>query len=279
MSTITRTRLLPPITGVKLVWAQTGSFTSDVNSKLAATVADDQLKDIRARADRGGNAAELELEYVNCASATMEASLRNLDIIYKGRQLKFQENAQLREAYMEQIKEGFDFGGKAKDFLKALPMMTFTGAGGVTLVKLLNLPDWALWVAGLGLAAVGYGINLLVVQDARRKKQHLFMLQYYERSVYYDQYLGRSVQSLAALYTELNRIHANVFTGPYDADTTPADQVIRNTLAGTEPTFCDYVHKHMKAGIITPEMWAQCESKVPAPDGSGGEAPCPFWAR
>jgi hypothetical protein len=194
MSTTVRTALLPPVTGVRLVWALTGNFTSDDNSKLAASVADDQLKDIRARADRAGNS--LELEYVNCASATMQASLRNLEIIYKGREINFQENAQLREAYMEQIKQGIDFGGKAKDFLKALPLMTFSGAGGVTLVKLLGWPDWALWVGGLGLAAVGYGINVLVVHDARRKKQYLFMLQDYERSVYYEQYLGRSTLSL-----------------------------------------------------------------------------------
>jgi hypothetical protein len=277
MNATARTALLPPVTGVKLVWALTGNFTSDDNSKLAASVADDQLKDIRARADRGGNSAELE--YVNCASATMQASLRNLEIIYKGREINFQENAQLREAYMEQIKQGIDFGGKAKDFLKALPMMTFTGAGGVTLVKLLMWPDWALWVAGLGLAAVGYGINLLVVQDARRKKQYLFMLQDYERSVYYEQYLSRSILSLASLYADLNRLHASVFSGPYDADTTTADEVIRRTLAGTNPTFCKYVHKHMKTGVITPEIWAQCESGVPAPDGSGGEERCRFWAK
>ncbi len=61
--------------------------------------------------------------------------------------------------------------------------MTFTGAGGVTLVKLLRWPNWALWVGGLGLAAAGYSINLFFVNRARKKKQRLLMMQDYERSV------------------------------------------------------------------------------------------------
>jgi hypothetical protein len=264
------TELLPPTTGVRLVWAMTHGFSRKDGSKPSTDAASDLLKDILSRA--GTAADKREAEYVIGASAAMHACFRNIETIYNGRNANFDENNKLRDALQEQMKRAMSFGSEAKDFLKSLPTMTFTGAGGVTLAKLLGRQDWTVWVSGLALAAIGYGIHLLVVGQVGKNKQRLLMLQDYEHTVYYEHYLNRVVRSLASLYTDLCHIHEKVFGKPYDQNTTPAEELVEATLAGTRPTFCEKVHSHMRDGIIDSDQWCHCESGIPDP-----EHECPLW--
>jgi len=91
---MSQTTLLPPITAIRMIWARTGAFSNDEHSKLSAVLTEAALKDIKDRAEKD----DKEREYVISAIATMDASLRSLDTIYKGRELNFQENERLRSA-------------------------------------------------------------------------------------------------------------------------------------------------------------------------------------
>lgn len=180
------TGLLPPIVAVRLVWARTSGFSNDEHSKRSAVLAEANMKDIKDRAK--GNAKEEE--YVYSSIAAMDASLRSLDMIYKGRQLNFEENAKLRSSYLNSLKENLEFGNKAKDFMKSLPTMTVASAGGVTIAQMLNIAGMTLWLVGLILAALGYWINLVIVRLVRNKKQMYYVQQDYERDLYYEQYIS-----------------------------------------------------------------------------------------
>lgn len=260
-----QTSLLPPVTAVRMVWARTGSFSDDLHSGQSAALVEAALKEIKDRAEKDEN----ERRYVISAISTMDASLRNLDIIYKGRQLNFNENEKLRTAYLASVNENLDFGNKTKDFLKSLPAMSIGGAGSVTVAQYFKLSSIQLWGVGIALAGLGYVINLVIVRAMRRGKQMLYVRQDYERDLYYNQYLTRVATTLTALYLDLDRIHKNAFgqSYPMDAD---VKVVVGEMLEGVRATFCNYIHKHMNEKKITPELWSLCET------GKDTEN-CPFW--
>jgi hypothetical protein len=55
-------------------------------------------------------------------------------------------------------------------------------------------------------------------------------------------------------------------------DGAEVNQIIEDMLRGVRPTFCKYVHKHMREKKITPELWPRCETGTPEAIKS-----CPFW--
>lgn len=248
------TTLLPPVTAIRMVWAQTGRFSDDAHSQETSILVDASLKSIVDQAE------DDEKKYVTSAVATMNACLRSLDIVYKGRELNFQENEKLRLAYLESIKESLSFGEKAKDFLQSVPTMTIAAAGGVTIGQILKASPIVLWGLGLVLAAAGYLFNRLIVRRARRQTQMLYIAQDYERSVYYNHYITRTSTILKSLYLDLDRIHKNIFGTPYPIDGIEIGNVIKDLLEGVRPSFCKYVHKHISEKKITPEIWATCET-------------------
>ncbi|MFQ5613870.1 MAG: hypothetical protein ACE5H9_17250 [Anaerolineae bacterium] len=262
------TSLLPPPSAVRMVWALTGAFSNDQHSNQSAILVEAALKDIKDRAE----ADEKENQYVISAIATMDASRRSLDTIYKGRQLNFEENGKLRSVYLDSVRDSFDFGSKAKDFLKSLPTMTIGTAGGMTIAQALGLSGSVLWAVGLILAAAGYLVNLWFVRRARRQTQLLYIAQDYERGLYYDQYVSRVAVILTSLYLDINRIHKNVFGTPYPTDGVAASQIIEDMLHGVRPTYCQYVHKHMREKKVTPELWSLCET-----GSAGAVQKCPHW--
>jgi len=105
---MSQTFLLPPVSAVRMVCARTGIFSKDEHSKISAVLTESALKSIRDRAE----ADDKERKYVNSAIATMDATLRNLDVIYKGRELNFEENEKLRKVYLDSVKENLEFGKK-----------------------------------------------------------------------------------------------------------------------------------------------------------------------
>ncbi len=260
MNNKAHTYLLPPDTAVRILWARTGSFSSDPHSQISAGQAELASKEIRQRAEGD----ELEESYVISAFAAMDACYRNLDIIHKKRNQDFEQNRKLRNAYFETVKENLEFGTKAKDFLKSLPAVTIGGAGGLTIAEALGLsarPVWS-WVFALGLASAGYLFNLLIVRLMRKKKQMLYVLQDYERGKYYNQYVDRAISLLSSLYADLNRVHRNVFGQNYPREEeieTRERGALEGIFDGIRPSYCPHIHRHMQGGKVTPDLWPTCE--------------------
>jgi len=268
---MSKSALLPTVTAVRMVWAMSGKFTKNEPSQTMAAYVEDVLKGIEEQAPQ--ISAE-ENSYVTSAAATMKASLRSLDIVYKGRNLNFKENEKLRTAYLESVKESLSFGSKAQDFLKSLPSMTIAGAGGVTLAQYFGASGFQLWGAGLFLTGLGYVVNFYFVRRARRKTQMLYVIQDYERGLYYEQYLDRVTVVLLGLFLDLERIHKRVFKENYETDTNPTTvrSIVKDILAGVHSTFCPYAHKHMAEKKVTPELWTLCESGT-----AEAVKKCPLW--
>ena len=259
-----KTHLLPPVTAIKMVWARTGALSSDPHSQISAGQAELAAKEIRERA--AGN--EHEERYVICAFAAMDACYRNLDIIHKKRNQDFQQNEKLQNAYFETVKENLEFGTTAKDFLQSLPSVIIRGAGGLTLAEVLGLSVRPVcsWVFALGLASAGYLFNLLIVRLMRKKKQMLYVLQDYERGKYYNQYVDRAITILTSLFTDLDRIHRNVF-GQYYPREEEIESGERGVLDGIveriRTSYCLLIHRHMQARKVTPDLWLTCEVGSP----------------
>lgn len=268
---MSKTALLPTVTAVRMVWAMSGKFSNDAPSQTMATYVEDVLKGIEEQAPQ---ISDDERSYVTSAVATMKASLRSIDVVYKGRDLNFKENEKLRSAYLESVKESLDFGNKAQDFLKSLPAMTIAGAGGVTVAQYFNFSGFMLWGIGLVLAGLGYLVKFYFVIRARRKTQMDYVTQDYERGLYYEQYLDRVNLVLLGLFLDLERIHKRVFRENYEADTTSSavQSIIDDILSGVHSTFCPYAHKHMAEKKVTPELWTLCESGT-----RKAVKNCPLW--
>jgi hypothetical protein len=253
-----------------MVWARTGSFSEDAHSKLSSTLSEASMKDLGSRVEQD----ESERRYIVGALAAMDACLRNLDIIYKKRSQDFQENERLRNAYFETVKDNLDFGSRARDFLKSLPAVAIGGAGGLTLTQALGMTgnDLWLWVFGLTLAAAGYLVNLVVVRIMRRKKQRIYLMLDYEKGLYFEQYLNRAAVLLTSLVRDLDRIHKKVFGLGYPNVSEDSGEMLSGIFNGIRTEFCPYVHRHMRGGKITPELWPVCEVGGPA-----ARADCAYW--
>jgi hypothetical protein len=200
----------------------------------------------------------------------MDATYRNLDIIYKGRDLNFKENETLRQAYLDSIRDNMEFGKKAGDYIKTIPTLGIFGAGSVTIIEWLDLERFK-WAFILGTASLGYLVTMLVVRWMRGKTQEQYIAQDYERGLYFDQFVTRTASTLVSLYNDLDRIHRNVFGQPYPVDANVTD-IVGEMLKGVRPTFCPHVHKHMKENAVKPEYWTLCETGNPA-----ATQKCPLW--
>lgn len=268
MSLSKQTALLSPALAVRLTWARTGAFTNDDYSKAGALRVEAAIKEIKLRA----GADPAEKDYVEGALNLMEAAMRSLDTVYKGRNNNFDENAKLRESNLETIKEGLEFGTKAKDFLKSLPTVGITvGAGTISLADMLGseADNTALALAALVLAGVGYLIHAVCVVVFRKSRQRLYVRQDYERDLYYEQYLSRVRLVLTDLLIQVECLHVRMFGQAYPPCLDGEDPV-ELLLKGIRPTYCKHVHRHMADGTITPHLWALCES------GSAAHG-CPKW--
>jgi len=253
-----KTALLSPLVAIKLAWGLTGRFPEEEFSKNNAVLVEDMLKDIRERAKSHNDPKEKE--YVEQSLALIIASFRNLETIYKGRNLNFDENERLRLKYMESIEENIDFGNKIKNILKSIPTMTITTAAGtITLVQWLSLSPIQGWGVGVACAALGYMINLGIVKTMRRQMQQNYVDQDYDRNLYYSRYVTQVTMTLKLLYLDIDRLHKSIFKTEYVPEAS-VDDLIQDSLKSIRPAFCDYIHKHKRMRIITPELWCLCET-------------------
>jgi hypothetical protein len=267
------TKTLAPSTAVRFAWAIAGQFASEPESKICAQKAEEALKNLSAQAATDPK----EHSYVSQCVATIQAAVRSLEVIYKGRELNFEENEKLRQAYIDNVQDSIQFGSRAKDYLKALPSMVIAGPGvagtlGPTLVDLFGFQEYQtlfLWGFGAVTAGLGYLIYWGIVLLGRKKTQMLYVKQDYERNLYYDQYVARIKSALEGLYEDIDRLHEKAFSTRFGG----ATGVVNDVLKGTESTMCQKVHEHMKHKIVTPEVWTLCEV--------GGERGrnCDLWAK
>lgn len=268
------TTLLPPSTAVKIAWAMTGFFVkNNPESQDIATEAKEHLDSIIERAKRTN---DTEKAYVNIAAADIEATMRTLDTIYKGRELNLEENDKLRAVTLKNIEEDSKFGRSAQDFLKSLPTMAIAaGAGTVTLNEVLesaSLPGWSLWLIGLGFAGIGFFINLWVVKLNSRRRQKLYIQQDYERTIYFQQYMTRVRTALIILYTDIDRAHNQFFKKKYPLDkSVKVATVVKDILRGAMPTLCEEIHRHIQEGKITTDLWTLCDAGIQLVEG------CKYW--
>ena len=267
---------LSPLASVGLAWTIAGKFTSEPESKMTAQLAEDRLK----AALESVGAGTVEQQYLSRVETAILAAVRNLEVIYKGRELNFAENERLRQAYMENVRENIEFGRNARSYLKALPTMAIAGPGGTALL-VNNLPQRLtgehetlfLWLLGAALSGIGYWIYRGVMFLSRKRTQTLYVQQDCERNLYYSSYVTRVEVVLAGLYSHVDRVHSQTFGAPYPHSEGNAATVVGELLAGIQPRMCRYVHEHMRAGVVTPELWPLCEA------GGEGVESCPHWRK
>lgn len=280
---MTKTNLLPPLKAVQITWARTGAFSEAFHSQQYAEDANKELKDIKNRAKNNKN----EEEYVSNAIALIEANLRNLDNIYKLRNLNFEDNQKLRSTHLDYVKQSLDFGIKTKDFLKSIPSIALGGAGGITLAQIIGASSVQLWIAGLFFAGLGYLINWIIIKNMRVEKQWLYIQQDYERSLYFEEYLNKAYIILKNLYNDVYQEHENIFKNKYPTNES-SNELIKNFLKGIQPTFCKHIKKHLKNNNVEDrkgnpitgrklkklicEQWTYCET-----GNLEGTKNCPLW--
>jgi hypothetical protein len=217
------------------------------------------LEDIRKRA---GDDYKKNL-YVDRVLAAMDASLRSLNTIYKGRNLNFDENTALRKAYLKSMKESIKYGYELKDLVKTLPATTSIGAVlGAALPRIsekLSLHDDSSWPVVAIFALGGFLIGWILVQLEGQKTQRLHVRQDLERKLYFCSYLQRVYDVLESLYDSVCLIYSDTFGKEYPRKK-EEKETITKMLGGMVPKICECAPRHLIENKINPELWPICET-------------------
>lgn len=267
-----RTKLLPPITAIHIVWSRTGEFSDEAQSKKIALVSKAQLEEIRRKAVQEDVPAE-ERAYVGRALALIESSMRTLDTVYKARSLNFKENGKLRDAYLNTVKSAVQQGKSLTEYVMSLPGLAIGSAGGVTLATVLTHNSTLQWAAGVFAAALGYLINWWFLWEFGRRKERNYVLADYQRNLYFEQYVERVEAALGCLHAELERAHLAEFGESYENQEETRSE-IACILDSIRPTWCKYIHEHIHHHLITAIVWPMCETG--GPEKAEGKT-CPNW--
>ncbi len=266
-----------------MTWAQTSLFSVGTKLEKTSYLIGPVLREItKEAAEKEGY--EKEREYVFQASAAMDSSLRNLNLVYKWRNMNFDENQVLRNTYSELIKAYTEFGTKARDYIISLPATLLGSAAGIALSEKLLLsgfPSWALvLVLSIICFVIGHLINLGIINYVSiPRKQRLNIQMEYERSLYYKRYLFQVRIILNDLYTELDRIHEIIFSQKYPADENVKGKDIVGKIIDEIDTkfYCPHIHDHMSRDPehrkqVTADMWPRCETGL-----KGFTDECTHW--
>jgi hypothetical protein len=247
------TELLPPKIAVQMVWSLTERFHKEGEPKISADKTESLLTDILNQATGD------EKHYVERTMTAMYATLRSLDTIYRGRELNFKENEQLRQTYLDAIQSNIEFGTRVTDYLKTIPTMVLGSTGATALVEnYLKIVDIKLLtICGLFFAAFFFFIHFSFVWLTRDHKLKNYVAQDYERNLYYVQYLHRISKIFLNLYDEINQIHFDIFGSNYPEKN---NSNIIERFKELYPTFCPYIYKHMNEKKIKPWFWVNCET-------------------
>ena len=207
--------------------------------------------------------------YLDRIKIAMSVALRNLNVVYKGRNLDFQENEKLRNAYLEAIRADVEFGTGIHEFLRNLPAMV-TGSivaiiVGMTVGSETDISQYTglqKILAGaviLVAALIGFWVKRLFTWLSVKKKKRLYVLQDYERNLYFKNYLKKGEKILQELLMELHTIHNGIFKTKSQGLMEDKKEVSRMVMQ-QHPTWCKYIYQHRRENKITPEVWAYCEN-------------------
>lgn len=217
------------------------------------------LEDIRMCA---GNDPAKNL-YVDRVLAAMDASLRSLNTIYKGRNLNFDENTALRGAYLKSMKESIKYGFELKDLFKTLPTTTTVGvAVGGVLAKLSIPGDGFLPIIVIS-TALGFLIGWVLIRRKGQETQKLHIRQDFERKFYFCSYLRQVHKVLESLYEDVCLIYKDIYHEKYlegKEEKKEEKDTITRMLAGMMPKICECAPRHLIEKKIKPELWTICET-------------------
>jgi hypothetical protein len=255
-----KTNLLPPLSAVYLVWGTTRKFadSSTIDSF------DSSIKPFFENLIKEADKNDLEKQYLSQAYTILMASMRNVIIIYKGRQLNYSENKLIREAYLDSLKSELNITSQLKDLLKSLPAITIGGASGLVIADLkiktsgtLNQLSYALLFA-----IAGYLARYFYMRFTSVKKQKNFIRQDYETTIYYNHYLIRMEEVMINLYRRMEELHEDMFGQKYNDDS-KKEELIKKMFHEIQPVHCPLLDQHINSRKITPDRWHMCEVGLP----------------
>jgi len=254
-----RTALLPPIQAIMLLWSTSGRF-GDKESHSGETELRTRLEALQKSAGDD----KKELAYLNLAGNRLYAALRNVEILYKGRELNYAENRIFRDDYLSSLKKSYDFSGQLKEGLKSLPAITIGGSGGIALLQTTQQePGTAgLVFAGLLFAGIAFVLKELLDRLLLYNRQMNHIRQDYETTAYYEHYLGRVEHLLKHVAFDLNEGHRTIFGIP-NQDPEELEAAVTGLIANVRPVCCHLVHKHIRTRKVNPETWLYCETGLP----------------
>lgn len=255
-----KTGLLPPMSAVYLVWGTTRRFADATNTDSFDVTIKPYFENLLKEAGTD----DLEKTYLNQAYPLLMASMRNVIIIYKGRQLNYSENKSIRDIYLESIKNEFNITGQIKDVLKSIPAITIGGVSGLVIAESTVKPDGNArqLLFALVFASLGYLIRFLYARLTMHYKQMNFIRQDYEITNYYNHYLLRMEDVMLNLYKRLENLHENIFGQKYDLENKSVDTV-KEIFREIQPVHCPLLTKHIYSNKVNPNRWQMCEVGPP----------------
>jgi hypothetical protein len=254
------TNLLPPISAVYLVWGTTRKFAESSNSDSFEAVIKPYFEDLIREA--GTN--DLEKSYLSQAYPLLMASMRNVIIIYKGRQLNYSENKSIRETYLESVKNELNITNQVKEVLKSLPAITIGGVSGIVIAESSLKTDENVkqLLFALIFAALGYLARFFYARYTTKLKQLNFIRQDYEITNYYVHYLFRMEEVMLNLYHRLESLHEKIFDQKYDGSEKSAEAV-KEMFLEIHPRYCPLLSKHIYTKKVNQNRWQMCEVGLP----------------
>lgn len=263
---MTATTALPPSLAVEIAWGLSNQFSNDAKAQNRGESARVNLDRIVQSVNTSSN--EEEKRYVNGTASLIDGALRTVHIIVRGRDLNIDDLDKLRISQQQHIEASARLTGNLESIApRAVATLFAGGAGGAGLFEslsrlgVMDKTDLAL-VQGAAIAAaaaLGYGINeFFVAPWIKRKLIQELIKKDYDRTFYFDQYYWQCQLALSSLCERVNIWHQAVFGAPFP--NTEAKEVAKRVLEGSQSRRCPWVHKHVRKGWITPDLWALCET-------------------
>ncbi len=245
--------VLRPENAVRRVWTCTGAFSAKEPSKPFTVFSHEEYKELMSRINK---ADKCTFNYADEAITLMNASLRNLDIMYKSRELNFKENEQLRNADLKYLEKYITFGTETRDYIKSIATITVFGITGGAIGAFFNVSIILLWLLGMGLGLLALVVQLTYLSYGYHRSKQFYIQHDFERTLYYLDYLQKAEKILESLCEELSKTYQRNI-GSYTHDS--KNNFITTMIYEARPKFCESVINHITSEKNTPEHWTLCE--------------------
>ncbi len=231
----------------------------------------DEMKGVKVKLERRfrEDDQEAKLAYVVAIFAAIDSAFRSLTSIHSGRTHHFKGVDEYREILLGKVKA---LEKLSKDAQSSVPRLAAALVSGSISAPILTLAGITLSLESLIpfftiLGGIGYGMYELPWKRYRRKRiLTIYVDTSYRRRLYYKQYVSRSKSALVSLFKSALDIYEAVWSTPYRGGMYDNPDKIKKMVERTmsaeslETGWCDYIDDHFKKGLITPELWARCES-------------------